>query len=66
MSAAVRRLTVVMPVYNDWESAARLINDISAAMAGGDYAVDVVAVDDGSSERPPERLPPPPGIARVE
>jgi glycosyltransferase involved in cell wall biosynthesis len=66
MNSAVRRLTVVMPVYNDWESAARLIGDIGQEMAGGDYAVDIVAVDDGSSEPPPERLAPTPGIARVE
>jgi len=66
MSQAARRLTVVMPVYNDWQSGVRLVHDIGAAMAGGGYAVDVVAVDDGSSEPPPERLEPVQGIERVE
>ena len=66
MSVPARRLTVVMPVYNDWDSAAHLIADIGAAMDGGGYAVDVVAVDDGSSDPPPARLDPAPGIERVE
>ena len=61
-----RRLTVVMPVYNDWVSAALLIRDIGSAMAGSGYAVDIVAVDDGSSEPPPLALDPGPGIAAVE
>ena len=29
-----RSLTVIMPVYNDWQSAALLIHDIGIAMAG--------------------------------
>ncbi|MCA1661537.1 MAG: glycosyltransferase [Novosphingobium sp.] len=66
MSDAPRRLTVVMPVYDDWESAARVIGDIAAATAASGIEVDIVAVDDGSSEPPPERLEPAPGVTRIE
>ena len=66
MSEVARRLSVVMPVYNDWDSAARLIRGIGEAMSGSGYAIDVVAVDDGSNEPPPDRLDPAPGIAQVE
>ena len=61
-----RSLTVIMPVYNDWQSAALLIRDIGIAMAGSGYAVGIVAVDDGSTEPPPSTLDPGPGIATVE
>ena len=48
-----RRLTVIMPVYNDWQSATLLTRDIGIAMSGGGYVVGIVAVDDGSTEPPP-------------
>ncbi len=61
-----RRLTILMPVFNDWESATLLIRDIAAEMAGTAYAIDIVAVDDCSTEPPPGKLPAVPGIDRVE
>ena len=66
MSPAARRLTVIMPVYDDWQSAALLIREIGSAMTGSGYAVDIVAVDDCSTEPPPPRLDPGPDIAAVE
>lgn len=66
MSAASRRLTVVTPVYNDWPSAVRLIGDIGRALSQSGLTVDLVAVDDGSSELPPPALEPLAGIASVE
>ena len=61
-----RRLTVVMPVYNDWQSATLLIRDIGLAMADSGYEITIVAVDDGSTEVPPMALDPGPGIAAIE
>lgn len=66
MSASARRLTVIMPVYDDWESATRLIGEIGGALANSGMTVDVVAVDDCSTEPPPETLPPILGIAAIE
>ena len=65
-TATSRRLTVVMPVYNDWQSAALLIRDIGLAMADSGYEITIVAVDDGSIEIPPATLDPGPGIAAIE
>ena len=65
-TAPRRRLTVVMPVYNDWQSATLLIRDIGLAMADSGYEITIVAVDDGSTEVPPMALDPGPGIAAIE
>lgn len=66
MEPARRSLTIVIPIYNDWVSATLLIENCGAALIGSSYTVDVVAVDDFSSERPPVALPPAPGISTVE
>jgi glycosyltransferase involved in cell wall biosynthesis len=66
MTLDARHITVVMPVYNDWESATLLIRDIGSAMAGSSLTVDIVAVDDGSTEPPPPTLDLGPGISSVE
>ena len=66
MNALARHLTVIMPVYNDWQSATLLIRDIGIAMADSGFAVRIVAVDDGSTEPPPAALDPGPGIAAIE
>ena len=66
MTAAQRRLTVVMPVYNDWASATRLIADLGPALAGSGLAVDVAVVDDCSLEAPPAEVPRSEDLERVE
>ena len=66
MAPTPRRITVVMPVYNDWESATLLIRDIASAMAESGLVVDIVAVDDGSTEPPPSKLDLGPGIGAVQ
>ena len=53
-----RGLTVLMPVFNDWESAAMLLADIGKEMSGSGFAIHIVAVDDCSTEPLPEQLQP--------
>ncbi|MXO70637.1 glycosyltransferase [Alteraurantiacibacter buctensis] len=49
-------LRVIMPVFNDWESAERLLADIDAEFAGDDVTIEAILVDDGSIQRPPASL----------
>jgi len=45
---------VCLPILNDWLSARLLLDRLDAELAGLDLAVDVLWVDDGSTEpRPP-------------
>jgi glycosyltransferase involved in cell wall biosynthesis len=60
-------VTVCIPVFNDWESVTRLLEQLNDVAPLLDPEVRVVLVDDGSDEPPPERLSVSlPAIARVD
>ena len=64
-----RHIAVVTPVLDDWESFAALVTEISSRFTGADVAIDVVALDDGSStpfDRRDLALPPDTCIANIE
>ena len=49
------RLWVVLPLFNDWQSAARLIRDLKAELTDH-FDLRVCVVDDASTEAPPREL----------
>lgn len=49
---APKSLLIVTPVFNDWISFGTLLAEIDRAMSDWNMNVDVVAVDDGSSQSP--------------
>src|SRR6476659_1426037 len=44
-------LSVVFPVYNEEEKVPILLEEITKALAGQPWSYEIVAVDDGSSDR---------------
>ena len=44
-----KHIAVVTPVLDDWESFAALVAEISCRFTGAELAIDVLALDDGSS-----------------
>jgi len=44
-------LSVVIPVYNEEESIARLLEEVHAALSATGYSYEIVLVDDGSNDR---------------
>ena len=44
------RISVVIPVYNDWEPTRALLQELDAALAGAGLQADVLLVDDGSTD----------------
>ncbi len=46
------RLRLVMPVYNDWASFRRLMQELDKFAATSSFSIFVTAVNDGSSESP--------------
>lgn len=49
-------LSVVFPVYNEEENVPILLDEITAALAGKGWTYEIVAVDDGSTDRSLEVL----------
>ena len=45
------RLTVLMPVRDDWASAAELVRRLDAAVSADAYTMEILLVDDGSLQR---------------
>ena len=50
------RLTFVIPVFNDWESLARLVEEIDRILSDGSTTASLIVVNDGSHLSPPETL----------
>jgi polyisoprenyl-phosphate glycosyltransferase len=55
-NAAAERIVILMPVYDDWASAAVLIARLQTALRGATMPVEYLLVDDGSSEEPPSMM----------
>ena len=47
------KITILIPVYDDWPSLLRLIGDIHIAMNNGGWSYEIVIVDDGSPNEMP-------------
>ncbi len=50
----MEKLCIIMPIYNDWRSAAVLVPRIDQVIARWNSQVSLVLVDDGSQETIPE------------
>ena len=50
------KIKILIPIYNDWQSADKLINKIDNLVKGINHAFSVIIVNDGSSEIKPDRF----------
>jgi polyisoprenyl-phosphate glycosyltransferase len=57
LEAILLRLAIILPVFNDWDSFRKLLADLAPALQNLDCNAEIVAVDDGSSERSPGAIP---------
>lgn len=51
------KLAVLVPLYNDWQNAERLIQQLSAAFKNQDVHLHILLVDDGSIQKPDLSVP---------
>jgi polyisoprenyl-phosphate glycosyltransferase len=54
MSIAADRTVIMIPIFNDWDAAAVLLNDLDSTLAGHPMPVQVLLIDDGSTLPLPE------------
>jgi glycosyltransferase involved in cell wall biosynthesis len=59
-------ILIITPVFNDWDSLAQLLEDLEKFLHSEDLDVDVLAVDDGSSQPCPKRLFPKENFSRIK
>ena len=50
------QVTVLMPVYNDWEALCQLLPALDRELKAGGFKANIVLVDDGSTIPPPQEL----------
>jgi glycosyltransferase involved in cell wall biosynthesis len=55
-SDCLPRLVIVTPVFNDWESLASLVVDIETEMAESPCPIELLVIDDCSTEAAPEEI----------
>ena len=53
---SANRTVILVPMFNDWEAAGLLLQDLDKALAGRAMHPEVLLIDDGSSERMPENF----------
>lgn len=51
----MKQVTILMPVFNDWDSAAYLINSLNKTLSN-DYLLNIIIINDGSSQKAPDNL----------
>ena len=50
----MKNIVIITPVYNDWESFTKLINEINKVISGfKDISFSLIAINDGSKEKAP-------------
>ena len=50
----MKNIVIITPVYNDWESFTKLINEINRVISGfKDISFSLIAINDGSKEKAP-------------
>jgi hypothetical protein len=61
-------LTILVPVFNDWQAARFLLEQIDSVFVHHGLTGQIVFIDDGSLERAPEQLPatPPRNIQQIQ
>ena len=45
------KIIILVPIYNDWQSASKLLEEINSSISGLEYQFSVIIVNDASSEQ---------------
>ena len=43
------KIIILIPIYNDWQSVSKLIDDINLNIAGSDNEISIIIVNDASN-----------------
>ena len=51
------KIKVLIPLYNDWQSLLKLLENINHVISDIDHIISIVVVNDGSTEKFPNSFP---------
>ena len=51
------KIKVLIPLYNDWQSLQKLIENIDYQISDVDHIISIVVVNDGSNDKAPDNFP---------
>ena len=51
------KIKILIPLYNDWQSLFKLLENIDHQVSNIDHIISIVVVNDGSTERAPDNFP---------
>jgi len=46
----MKKITILIPVYNDWQSVSKLLNEININVKGLDFEFSIMVINDASTE----------------
>jgi glycosyltransferase involved in cell wall biosynthesis len=46
----MKKITILIPVYNDWQSVSKLLNEINTNVKGLDFEFSIIVINDASTE----------------
>ena len=52
----MKKIKILIPVYNDWQSVFKLLDNINSAISNLSYEFSVLIVNDASTENRPEKV----------
>ena len=50
------KIIILIPIYNDWQSATKLLENINNEVSGIDHTFSIILVNDASTEQITENL----------
>ena len=50
------KIKVLIPLYNDWQSLLKLLENINHVISDIDHIISIVVVNDGSTKKIPNRF----------
>ena len=63
----MKKIKILIPIYNDWESLQKLLNDISEQIKNyNNFKFSILVVNDGSTEKPINRITLPKNIKEIK
>ena len=53
----MKKIKILIPIYNDWQSFNKLLSDIDKHLETSQYDISLIVINDASSEKNSNKIP---------